>query len=147
MPNICRFCRRKLTPQPDLIKGVEIDTFSPPRWKGPFGGYARARQQRHTPPKADQTQRDNGNRSARNRPSRPLPEAPCRKALLKQKAPDICNYPRLPCFPGRCTPVRSALASCLVIDRTGGARTHILNFFIACKLRSDQLSYSPIIGV
>ena len=57
----------------------------------------------------------------------PPPEAPYRKALLQQKAPDICNYPRLPCLPDRCTPVRSALASCLVIDRTGGTRTHDLN--------------------
>ena len=37
MPNICRFCRRKLTPRPDLIKGVDFDTFSPPRWTDPFG--------------------------------------------------------------------------------------------------------------
>ena len=139
MPNICRFCRRKLTPRPDLIKGVEIDTFSPPRWKGPFGGYARARQQRHTPPKADQTQRDNGNRSARNRPSRPLPEAPCRKALLKQKAPNICNYPRLSCFPGRCTPVRSAffMFGYRPDRRDSNPRPELLGSF-ACKQRSTN---------
>lgn len=127
MPNICRFCRRKLTLRPDLIKGVEIDTFSPPRWKDPVGGYARARQYRQSHPKAKPTQNDCGNRRTRNGPRRHPPEAPYRKALLQQKAPDICNYPRLPCLPDRCTPVRSAFASCLVIDRTGGTRTHDLN--------------------
>lgn len=148
MPNICRFCRRKLTPRPDFIKGVEIDTFSPPRWKDPFGGYVRACQSRRPQTKEKLPHRDHGNRRSDNRPRRYPPEAPCRKALLQQKAPDICNYPRLPCLPDRCTPVRSALASCLVIDRTGGTRTHDLNCSVhllasntlSTELRSDNWS-------